>query len=91
MHIAFITGYSNQYQQLKHIIKKYWHILKEDKTLSKILTQKPRLIYRSAPTFRNHLVHNVIDAPKPLEIYPDLKGFYRCQRCLPCRIRKKTT
>lgn len=94
--IAFITGYSNQYPQLEYIIKKYWPILKEDRTLAKNLPHKPRFIYRRAPTLRNHLVHNVIDPPTSVQICPELKGFYRCQRCLPCRKskpqpRKRTT
>lgn len=79
MDIAFITGFNNQYQQLQHIIKKYWPILKEDRTLSKTLPKKPRFIYRRAPTLRHHLVHNVIDPPKPVKIFPELKGFYKCQ------------
>lgn len=89
MDIAFITGFSNQYQQLEHIIKNYWPILKEDRTLSKILPKKPRFIYRRAPTLRNYLVHNVIDPPRPVKIFPELKGFYKCQRCLLCRVSKK--
>lgn len=35
------------------------------------------------------LVKNVIDPPKPIKICPELKGFFRCQRCLPCKVAKK--
>lgn len=87
--IAFITGFNSQYKAFERIMKKYWPILKEDRVLSNILPNKPRFVYRKAPTLRNHLLHNVIDPPKPMQIFPDMKGFYRCQRCLPCKASKK--
>lgn len=69
-------------------MKKYWLILK-DLILSKILPAKPKFVYRKAPSLRNHLVRNVIDPPKLIKICLDLKGFFRCQRCLPCKVTKK--
>lgn len=74
MDLSFITEYSNQYQQLESIIKKYWPILKEDRTLAAVLPNKPRFIYRKAPTLITHLVHNVLDPPQQVNICPDLKG-----------------
>lgn len=89
MDIAFITGFNTQYKDFKHILKKYWPILKEDRVLAKILPNKPNFIYRKAPNLRDYMVHNVINPPKPTKIFPDMKGFYKCQKCLPCRVSKK--
>lgn len=55
---------------------------------SKILPGKQKFVYRRAPTLRNYLVHNVIDPPKPVKICSNLKGFYKCRRCLTCRVSK---
>lgn len=30
-----------------------------------------------------------MDPPKPIKIFSDMKGFYRCQRYLPCKASKK--
>lgn len=87
--VAFITGFNSQYKDFERIMRKYWPILREDGVLSNILPNKPKFVYRKALTLRNHLVHNVIDPPKPINIFPDMKGLYRCQRCLPCKASKK--
>lgn len=87
--IAFVTGFNNQYRSIEFIVRKYWPILRSDRTLGKILTKKPRFIYRKAPTLRNHLVHNVIDPPRSVKLFADMKGFYRCQKCLGCRVSKR--
>lgn len=81
--MAFITGFNTQYKEFEFIFKKYWPIL------SKILPNKPTFIYRRAPSLRHHLVHNVINPPKKIHICPELKGFYKYQRCLACRVSKK--
>lgn len=68
MDVAFITGFNRQYQSVEHIVRKYWPILKSDKTLSNILPKKTRFIYKRAPTLRNCLVHNIIDPTKKFKI-----------------------
>lgn len=88
MEITFIAGFNNQYKDVERIIKKYWPIFQEDQVLSKILPGKPKFVYRKPPTLRNYLVHNVTDPPKQVKIFPDMKGFYKCRRCLPCRVSK---
>lgn len=77
MEMAFVTGFNNQYKALKHIMKKYWPILKEDRVLSRILPARPKFVYRRAPTLRNYLVHNLIDPPKSVKIFSEMKGFYK--------------
>lgn len=86
--ILFITGYNNQYKDVERIIHRYWPILQEDRVLSKILPRKPKFVYRRAPNLRNFLVHNAVDPPKQVKISTDLKGFYKCRRCLACRVSK---
>ena len=83
--VAFITGFNSQYKDFEHIIKKYWPILQEDHALTKVLGKKPSSIYRRAPSLRHYLVHNVLDPPRTTSLCPELKGFFKCQRCLACR------
>lgn len=90
MDLAFITGYNRQYKNVETIIKKHWPILQSDKVLNPILPKKPIFIYRKAPTLRNKLVHNALDPPKQIRIGNNLKGFYKCGKCLPCKTSKKT-
>lgn len=89
MEMAFITGFNTQYEAFEHILKKYWPILKEDRVLSQIPPNKPKFVYRRAPTLQNHLVHNLVNPPKTIKNFPEMKGFYKCQRCLACRVSKK--
>lgn len=87
--MTFITGFNRQYQGVERIVRKYWPILKSDRILSKILPKRTRFVYRKAPTLRNHLVHNIIDPPKNVKLFSNMKGFYRWQKCLPSRLSKK--
>lgn len=74
--VAFITGFNTQYKEFEHIFKKYWPILKEDHVLTQLLANIPTFIYRRAPSLRHHLVHNVFDPPKMVNIFPELKVFF---------------
>lgn len=87
--LVFVTGFNTQYKEFEHILMKYWPILKEDRVLANIIPSKPKVVYRRAPTLRDYLVHNVINPPKHTQIFPEMKGFYKCQKCLPCRVSKK--
>lgn len=82
---AFLTGFNRQYKQLENIFKKHWPILKSDRTLGELLPKGPRFIYRRAPNIRNRLVHNVVNPLRKTDLFPELKGFFRCRKCLPCR------
>lgn len=66
-------------------MKKYWPILKSDK----YPPQWPNFNYRRAPTLRNKVVYNVLDPPKTIQLFPNIKGFFICQKCLPCRTSQK--
>lgn len=88
--LAFLTGYNTQYRSIESIVKKHWPILQSDQVLKTVLPKKPIFIYRKAATLRNKLVHNALDPPKQIKIGNNLKGFYKCGKCLPCRETKKT-
>lgn len=70
-------------------MRKYCPILKSDRTLKKLLPRRPNFIYRREPTLRNKFVHDALDPPRTISLFPNIKGFYRCQKCLPCRKSKK--
>lgn len=58
--LPIIMKYHIQHRQVEW----YWSLLKADRQLSTILPDKPRFIYRRAPTLREWVVKNVSDPPK---------------------------
>lgn len=91
METAFLTGFNRQCKKLKKVVKKHWPILKSDNTLKTLLPSQPTFIYRRAPTLGNNLVHNALDVPKQIRVFPNLKGFFKCNKCLPCRVSQWTS
>ena len=68
------------------MIKRHWQILKNDKDLKQILPDKPRILYKRAPTLRNLVVKTVVEPPpKPGYTFFSGKGFYPCKGCYACR------
>lgn len=88
--MAFLPGYNRQYKTMESILEKHWPILQSDKILNSVLPKRPIFIYRKAPSLRNKLVHNALDPPKQIKVVKNLKGFYKCGKCLPCRVSKRT-
>lgn len=62
--INMILDY-NIHRQIEHIFKKHWSLLLADHQLCSILPEKPKFVYRKAPTLRDIIVKNVLD---PLKI-----------------------
>lgn len=44
----FITNFSKQHQNIKHIVNKHWHILKNDRILNNLLPARPQVVFRGA-------------------------------------------
>lgn len=84
--LAFITTYSSQHWAIKRIIKKHWPVIKNDRILGPLLSEKPRVLFRGATSFRHMLAPNVPDPPVRLSFFGDLKGFSPCRRCAVCKV-----
>lgn len=77
----FVTQYSREALQIKHIIKKNWDIIESDHSLLEIFTKPPRIIFRRAPTIKDKLVGSYLPAPK-LDIWLRRpKGNFCCGNC----------
>lgn len=85
--IRIILDYNVQYKKFEKIIRKYWPILKQDKTLGPVLPERPQFVYKRAPSLRDKLAPGVIDPPRAFQnrISNILTGFYACGRCPACK------
>ena len=87
---VLILDYNSQYKDVAKLIGRHWHILKGDKDLGKLLPEKPRIVYKRAPTLRNLIVKSVVEPPsKPGYSFFSGKGFYPCKNCNACRKSQK--
>ncbi|CAH2320009.1 Hypothetical predicted protein, partial [Pelobates cultripes] len=77
----------------KKIIKKHWHILKEDDILNPILPNQPNIVFRGAPNFKSILTTNFTrESPvRGFSFFPQTKGFYKCKQCIVCRTTDLST
>lgn len=88
----FITNFSNQHQNIKHIVNKHWHILGNDRILNTFLPAKPQVVFRGAPSLRDKLVTNILNPPttKPI-FFTDFTGYYKCRKCQVCSLNRCRT
>uniref|UniRef100_A0A8C5R686 Reverse transcriptase domain-containing protein n=1 Tax=Leptobrachium leishanense TaxID=445787 RepID=A0A8C5R686_9ANUR len=81
--ILFVCDYSNRANDIKKILKKHWHILKNDGDLKDYIGVTPRVIFTGTKNLKTNLVHS---KPKKRDISRDFfalkEGFYRCGQCL---------
>lgn len=71
--------------EVENIFHKHSHVLCLDRTLSRVLPDKPRFIYRKAPSFGDVIVKKPIDPPSRNPTFWDQKGFFACRKCKACR------
>ena len=83
----FITSYSNQHYLIKKLVKKHWHLIKEDAILGPALPEQPRVVFRGVPSLRDSLAPGVVDPPlnKPM-FFQNIIGYHKCQKCAVCKI-----
>ena len=87
--VPMILDYNIHHKKIEKIINRHWHILKADTKLKEILPERPKFIYKRAPTLRDQLVKSVVDPPKKQFTFFTGKGFYPCKRCYACTHTKK--
>lgn len=71
---GFISDFHCQYREVEDIFRKYWHILSMDRDLGLVLPDCPRLIYRKAPNFGDHVVKRNVDTPGQQNLHIDKKA-----------------
>lgn len=82
---CIVLDYSLQSKDVERILKKYWSVLKQDTHLKDLLSDKPKIVYKKAPSLRDRLVHNIVEPPPPKpKMFWNLKGFFGCGRCYSC-------
>ncbi|XP_069582772.1 cytochrome P450 3A2-like [Ranitomeya imitator] len=91
--IRFISTYSNQWNQLKEIIRKHWQVLKVDPVLCKILPELPSFVPKRSANLKDILVQSHYD-PKNVgtKSSSGVPGFFPCGLCKGClnHVKSKT-
>ena len=54
--LVFVTQFCDDAQRLKHIIKKHWKLIQNDKILSSIFPDPPVIAFRNNPSLKHKLV-----------------------------------
>lgn len=92
----FIAGYSNQHFPIKKLVRKHWHLIKNDTVLGSFLPEWPQLVFRGVPSLKDSLAPGACDPPttKPM-FFQNLVAYHKCKRCAVCSINhirdRKTT
>ncbi|CAH2300460.1 Hypothetical predicted protein, partial [Pelobates cultripes] len=91
--LPIIFNFNNKSKEIQKIIRKHWHILEHDEKLSKIIPEKPSVIFRGAPNFKSILTTNFTKETKSnnsVSFFPQSLGFYKCKNCNVCKTADPT-
>ena len=80
-------------KELEEAIKKHWHIINTDSSLSKIFVNPPKVVYKRPPNIRQTLVKSDLLPIRQGTFLDDIlpEGNYRCGSCVQCQFTKKCT
>lgn len=87
-----ILTYSLNSSQIRHIVKKHWHVLSGDNHPSPAFSEPPLFVYKRAKSIRDSLIRAVgPTSPTPstqssswLSTFPRPTGMHRCGHCIQC-------
>lgn len=65
-----------------NILAKHWYILKAE---NPFISERPKIIYRRAPSLRDKLVKNIVEPPAKMIPFFQKPGFYPCRKCVGCK------
>lgn len=82
--VRLITTYSNQHQQTRDILKKYWYLLMGDEKVAKHLNPYPEITFRRCRSLRDSLVHSHYESHSA-KIKETDRGSRPCHQCSYCR------
>ncbi|MEE6515317.1 hypothetical protein FKM82_023969 [Ascaphus truei] len=80
----FITTFSKQAEQIRHILQKHWGFLKLDSELDPYTVQKPRMVFKKAKTIGISVSPSLFSS-KSKNITQLPRGFFKCGNCNLCR------
>uniref|UniRef100_A0A8C5M9U5 Reverse transcriptase domain-containing protein n=1 Tax=Leptobrachium leishanense TaxID=445787 RepID=A0A8C5M9U5_9ANUR len=83
--VPMIFTYSQQDQDFKNIVRKFWPILREDPMLQELLPTKPRFICRGTKNLKSRLTTSERAPKKENNPFKQNGGFYGCGNCISCR------
>lgn len=63
----------------------HWSVLKNDRILGTLLPERPKVIYKGAPSLRSKIASNVINPPVRASFFHNLIEYYPCKRCTVCQ------
>lgn len=86
----FVTRYSKEAAQIKHIIKRNWDIILSDPLLREVFPEPPGVSFKRAPTIKDKLVRSYLPAPRPKTWLSRQNGNFRCGHCRYCENMVKT-
>ena len=79
--VVFTCDWHPSLSQLPGMIKKYHHILEEDRTLKNLFEEPPIIAFRRANTIRSQIVRSDIEPPQRIE-----GPTQPCENCSICKL-----
>ncbi|CAJ0927825.1 unnamed protein product [Ranitomeya imitator] len=93
--VRFISTYTEQLNQMREVLKKYWPLLQTDKDLTKYLPMYPSITYRRSSNLKDLLVHSYYAGPNIKKAFGSRGqkwGCFPCKNCIACpNIHKAST
>ena len=89
--VYFVTEYSSEANQIKHIVKHNWSILTSDCLLREALPETPTITFRKAPTISNKLVKSYLPPLQQKTWLSKTTGNFKCGNCTHCDSIKTTS
>ncbi|KAM9316543.1 putative cation-transporting ATPase 13A4 [Gastrophryne carolinensis] len=82
--LAMISTYTEHHAEIKAILTRHWHILKNDQNLAPLIPRTPSFVYRRTKNLRDRLVHSHFNATPKKQCCTTV-GTYQCQSCTMCK------
>lgn len=86
--VKIITTFGTQWEDVRTILTKHWHVLTRAPQMASIVGPKPFMVARRAKNLTDELVRSEYTRPNPrnwLTDLPPLRGMYACGKCHICR------
>ncbi|XP_069609793.1 uncharacterized protein [Ranitomeya imitator] len=83
--INLITKFNNQWNDIYHILKKNWGILRSEPKLRPFIGDRPQMVARRARNLKDHLTNSHFRRPTTkIETSHSIKGSFPCGSCSIC-------
>ncbi|XP_069621235.1 uncharacterized protein [Ranitomeya imitator] len=84
--IRFISVFNHEWDNMRHILTKYWPVLSAEPSLRPFLTDRPLMTPRHSKNLSDLLIksHYVAPTPNFFGVTHPKKGFFKCGHCVAC-------